>query len=353
MKILLKIISLSFLLLLVNISLLRAQNTKGHLFVANWNLENLYDTMDDPKIDDNEFLPDSAKHWTYERYQTKLKHLARVIEDMNNGKGPDILGVEEVENILVIKELIYKIKTKNRDYITAHIDSPDNRGIDASLIFDRTKLEIDTIIALHVTLPDKWPTRDVLWVRLILKSNMKDTLNVFVNHWPSRIGGEEKSEPNRIAAANVLKAKTDSLLKANENTQVIIVGDFNDEPANKSIRTILGANPFNCGLKKIVPKNELFDLASMLSSKGEGTYLYKTNWNMLDQIIVSGNMINLGNIYYNCDSFSIFKPVYMITKEGDKKGAALSTFEWNTYIGGYSDHYPVTADFIIKGKDKK
>lgn len=170
------------------------------LYIASWNVENLFDTIDDPNKNDSEFLPTSAKEWDFAKLDFKLHNLAQVINYMNNGKGPDILGLQEVENISVVKRLIYKLN--ERDYIVAHRESPDERGIDASLIYDRKVLDIISVDTLLVKLPTNYNTRHILHVTLKHKiTNV--SLHVFVNHWPSRRGGEVKSEPNREAAAKV------------------------------------------------------------------------------------------------------------------------------------------------------
>ena len=153
----------SFLLVLFLPLISNCQNVKRDSFyVANWNLENLFDTIDDPVKDDKEFLPDSPLKWNDEKYEQKLTNLAKVINYMNNGCGPDILAVEEVENINVLKRLIYKLR--DRDYIIAHRDSPDARGIDVGLLYDRSIFDIDSLAAIHVELSNNNPTRDILYV---------------------------------------------------------------------------------------------------------------------------------------------------------------------------------------------
>ena len=313
------------------------------IYVANWNVENLFDTMDDPKTNDSEFLPTSPKEWNQEKFERKLNNLVRVINYMNDGCGPDLLGFEEVENINVLKFLSYKLP--DRDYIIAHRDSPDARGIDASLIYDRSIFDIVEIVPIHVEIPTGYSTRDILHVTLLHKrSNTK--LHVFVNHWPSRRGGEEKSEPNRIAAAKCLRSAVDSLLKLSADTQIIILGDFNDEPNNISIEETLHAKDFNCSDKKF-NSSMLLNLSYKKFSENQGSYLYRTDWNMIDQIIVSQTLDDGKGLEYKCGSFEIVKPEFMIVKSGDRKGGPLATFAGSKYLGGYSDHFPVAAKFYL------
>jgi len=317
---------------------------RDSLYVANWNLENLFDTADDPNKNDEEFLPGSKKEWNDYRFEKKIYNLTRVINYMNGGCGPDILAVEEVENIIVLKKLTYSLKS--RDYVIVYRNSPDERGIDAALIYDRSIFMIDSVAALHVELPTKYPTRDILHVVLIHKKS-KNKIHVYVNHWPSRRGGEAKSEPNRIAAASVLKASLDTLSQTAPNSRVIIIGDFNDNPNNESIVKTLGTESYDC-TQAGLPKENLVNLAYKKFEDGEGSYLYRSKWDMIDQIILSKSLFEKNKIMYSCNSFEIIKPDFMVFKEGKRKGGAIPTYEGNLYIGGYSDHFPVGAKFFVK-----
>jgi hypothetical protein len=317
------------------------------LYIANWNVENLFDTDDDPLINDSEFLPNGKKEWTEDRLERKLNNLTHVINYMNNGCGPDIIGFEEVENINVLKRLIYKLPGRN--YIMAHRDSPDARGIDACMFYDRSIFDIIDLVPITVKIPTGHSTRDILHVTLKHKK-YGDIIHVFVNHWPSRLGGEKKSERNRIAAANILRTTVDSLFTNEDKSQIIIIGDFNDEPNNESIEKVLSAKNFYCG-KPLDDKIELLNLSYKSFLNNEGSYLYGSDWNMLDQIIVSQELYDNKGLDYKCDSFEIVKPEFMQIKTGDKAGAPLSTYKGSKYLGGYSDHFPVAAKFyFMKGK---
>lgn len=329
---------------------LSAQSKKNDtLFVASWNLENLFDTVHDVGKSDKEFTPDAPKHWTEKRLETKLHHLARVINAMNDGKGPDLLGVCEVEHKYLLGKMI-KEYFKDKNYKVAYRESPDNRGIDNGLIYNSDKFKLLSVSADTIHLQDGWPTRLILNANLIF--NDRDTLHIFVNHWPSRIGGTEKTEPNRIKAAKTLMRQLSkiSYLKS----KIIILGDFNDDPTNISIVKTLDAEPFICDSmsqnnKINFVKFQLFNLAYESANKGLGTYRYRKDWNMLDQLIVSNNLIN-GDIRYICGTFRIFKPYYLVEHSGYYEGTAFPTYGGNKYLGGYSDHFPITSKFLIESK---
>lgn len=312
-------------------------------YVASWNVENLFDVLDDPYINDSEFLPESEKEWTEDKFQKKLSNLAQVINYMNDGCGPDILGLIEIENINVLKWLIYKFK--DRDYVIVHRDSPDQRGIDNALIYDRTLFGIVDVDTVRVDIPTITPTRYIL--HTILKHLKTDqSIHFFVNHWPSRSGGEVKSEPNRIAAAETLKRTIDRVRTEDPDAKIILMGDFNDDPNNKSVEQVLGAKNFECDDQFI--NNEILNLSYKKFSSGEGSYLYGAKWNMIDQMMISSSLFKDEVIQYDCGSYEVIKPEFMIIQEGDRKGAPLRTYAGSRYLGGYSDHFPVGARFIFK-----
>ncbi|MFA3781870.1 endonuclease [Melioribacteraceae bacterium 4301-Me] len=321
-------------------------NSNKFIYIANWNVENLFDTIDDTTKNDDEFLPSSKKKWTEEKFLKKIDNLSQVIHFMNDGKGPDIIGLEEVENMSVMKFIVYKFT--NRDYIIVHRDSPDPRGIDVGLIYDRNIFDILHVNKIPVLLPNNEPTRDILHVTLKYKHG-NDSLHIFVNHWPSRRTGKETSEVKRNTAAQILKEKVDSVLQIDTKNKIIILGDFNDEPIDNSILDVLKADTSNCSDLLQPADNKLYNLAYHDYKLKLGTYLYKNNWNLLDQIIISGSLLNNNGISYFCDSFEIIKPDFMkVDKESDVSGP-IPTYIGNKYIGGYSDHFPVGALFKYLG----
>lgn len=341
------------LILLINLiflsSLSYSQNKEDTLFIAFWNLENLFDTIDDPEKNDEQFLPDGKYEWTNERLDIKLNHLARVIRSMNNSKGPDLLGVSEVEHQSMLDSLTTRY-LDDMNYKIAYVESPDKRGIDNGLIYNPNIFELLSVKGDTVHLKNNWPTRPIVNVKLLYKS--VDTLSVYINHWPSRSRGRELSEPNRIAAASTLRKSVDEEFALNPNAKIIIIGDFNDEPTNISILETLNANPFKCDSIKTEysfnTKDELFNTSYQDYEDGLGTYKYRDDWNMLDQIIISGDLIANKDFYYICNSFNIYKPNFMVTHSGKYKGTAFPTYGGRQYLGGYSDHFPVTAKFLIQ-----
>ncbi len=312
------------------------------VYVANWNLENLFDTKNDANKNDEEFTPEGRKHWNEQKLNLKLKHLAKVVSLMNNAKGPDLLGVEEVEHKALLEKLLGLVVV-GKTYGIAYAESPDKRGIDNGLIFNEGLFKLISVKTIRVDLPSGYPTRYILHVKLKAANN--SIVHVFVNHWPSRRGGLHRSQPNRVKAAEELFRAIKSILSKNRNSFIIALGDFNDEPTNYSIKKVLSAAPVNCNKPNL--NSALFNLAYRLKIKGMGTYLYRKHWNMLDQIIVSRGIIEKNSFNYECGSFGIFKPKFVIEKTGRYKGAILPTFGGRKYLGGYSDHYPVFAKFFI------
>lgn len=332
--------------LLINIFLLLFNSSTSYcqkkieLFVANWNVENLFDTIDDPIKDDSEFLPSAEKQWTQDRLKSKFDKLTTVIRSMNNWKGPDILGIQESENQEVLESWITEYFT-DKYYKVAYAESPDNRGIDVGLVYNADIFSFLSLNADTIILPDKYPTRLVLTVNLLSKNY--DTLHVIVNHWPSRRGGEKESEENRIIAAQVASKAADRYLAFNQNANILILGDFNDEPDNKSLTENLMAEGWECQNGTTNVESFLFNLSYKKFKEGEGSYLYRSDWNMLDQIIISKGLAE----NYICNSFEVYKPAFMVTQSGRFKGAAFPTYGSGKYLGGYSDHFPVIAKFRL------
>ncbi len=322
------------------------------LTVAFWNLENLFDTIDDPQKNDEEFLPGGAKQWNEERLERKFYNLSRVIRSMNDGNGPDILGVCEVEHKYLLDSLISK-HLFDKNYISISPDAPDERGIQTGIIFNSSKFDLLEIYSDTVILDQSINTRLILGVKLRLKH--QDTLYVFVNHWPSRRGGEKESEIRRIKAARTLKKRIEHILDNNKYAKIIVMGDFNDEPTNNSILNYLKAKPVICDSVEMIQEissaednSDLFNLSYHSFSIGEGSYKHQDNWNMLDQIIVSRELLIGNKVRYLCNSFQVYKPEFMITKTGKYQGTPFPTYGGNRYLGGYSDHFPVIAKFILE-----
>ncbi|HAL92570.1 MAG TPA: hypothetical protein DCM68_06045 [Verrucomicrobia bacterium] len=342
-----KATALLFLAGLFAASWAAANETAPAFYVANWNVENLYDTVDDPDNEgDDEFLPGNpVTRWTPARYETKLDNLARVIQGMNGGNGPDILGIEEVENADVVRDLLDKLAGKS--YGIVHVDSPDPRGIDTALIFNRAHFSLLESHTYEIELKWRHTTRDIL--HAVLEDRDGQKLHALVNHWPSRGGGIEVTEANRIEAARTLSRAVEGIFRREPAARVVVLGDFNDEPTSRSIRTVLDVKPYPSQEGYVADK--LYNLASRKSSKGQGSLAHSfrgdIEWRMYDQIMASGALLQSADIEEDEISFWIDKPEYMQEKKGEDKGSPVPTFEdRDDYLGGYSDHYPVGARFV-------
>lgn len=304
-----------------------------------YNLENLFDTVDDPTINDEEYLPEGGNKWNEDKYQSKIANMSKVIADM--AYGVDILGVCEIENRKVLEDLVNSPKLKTKNYQIIHFDSPDRRGVDVALIYRKSAFTPFAIKKINFDNPEdpNFKTRDILWVKGLY---LGDTLHVAVNHWPSRRGGKETK---RLIAAQILRDNVDSVQRINPNAKIVLMGDFNDDPTNKSIKKILQASSKN----KLESPEILFNASGKTFKKGYGTLTYRGAWNLFDQIIISQSLMknNSSNFFYVPDSFNIFAADYMRDAKGDNKNAPLRTHSRGVYKNGYSDHYPV---FIIIGK---
>ena len=326
-----------------------AQQDSNILYVAHWNLENLFDTIDDAQKNDEEFAAGNAKDWNEERLDKKMYNLSRVIRLMNDGNGPDLMGVCEVEHQYLLDTLISKFLS-DKTYNTAYLESPDYRGIDNGIIYNSDKLKLLSLSGDTVDIGADLSTRLILGGSFLYENT--DTIYFFVNHWPSRRGGEEASEEKRIQAAKTLRHRVESLLNINQNSNIIIVGDFNDGPTNVSIIEYLKAQPFFCDSINVEGYQEdiltdLFNLSYKSWYDGEGSYKYKDQWNMIDQIMISKNLLIGNEINYICNTFEVFKPSLMITRTGKFQGTPFPTYGGSRYLGGYSDHFPVAAKFRI------
>lgn len=322
-------------------------NQKGpeHFKIAFYNVENLFDTIDDPNIHDEEFTPGSKLQWDEKKYVTKLNHTARVLSAIDSMNLPVIIGLAEVENLGVLKDLTTKTKLSKGDYDIIHFDSPDERGIDVALLYRSEYFMPMHARPYHLTFDfDKTDrTRDMLYVKGV--AGKEDTLHIFVDHWPSRSGGQEKSDPKRRAAAALVKTVVDSIFSSNPDANIIIMGDLNDNPTNGSVTEVLGAKAVNGNIKS----DELYNLALRKFENGEGT-LYWRSWDLFDQMIVSGNVLNGTNSPYKLESddIGIFKKDWMLYERRDGTKVPNRTAGRDSYYGGYSDHLPVYIEFTLK-----
>jgi len=317
-----------------------------------YNTENLFDTINDPKTQDDEFTAKGKLHWTPERYEIKIKNIARVIADVAPKKLPDIIGLSEIENRSVLEDIIHTGKLRKEKYGIVHEDSPDKRGIDVALLYKKKVFHY----LKHHSIPIHFP-RDTIKVRDILYVKGKvdgEIFHIFVNHWKSRSGGEKATEQKRVYSAVVLRRSIDSILTFDPGAHILIMGDFNDEPTNMSIMQILGAT----NKRKNTGPRDLYNLMyDMHNLHDTGTYSYKGHWNMLDQIIISYNLLqeqNRKGWHTNYEGGHIFSEEWMLYNN-PKAGMNVPnrTYGGPNYYGGVSDHLPVFCIFTKLPPEKK
>jgi predicted extracellular nuclease len=321
--------------------------------ISFYNLENLYDTVDNPITNDEEFLPQGVRNYNTAIYTDKLKNLATVISQIGteiNPDGPAILGVAEVENDTVLKDLVRHKLIEKRNYKIVHYDSKDIRGVDVGLLYNPTYFTVEASDKLFVQLPggskDAYYTRDILWVKGKLDG---ETIHIYVNHWPSRVGGEQRSAPAREAAAQVCRDHIDSIARHEPNPKVIIMGDLNDDPINASVSAVLNAK----GKERDVRAGGLFNPWTELYRKGFGTLAYQDAWGLFDQIIISYPWLRKDQAGFYFYQQQIFNREYLVENKGRYKGYPMRTWDGNTYRGGYSDHFPTYLVMLKLSEEKK
>ena len=328
-----------FLLLTVNVMAQPKQQFKVAV-VSFYNLENLFDTLDNPMVNDEEFLPSGPRNYNGIIYRDKLGKLATVISQIGtemNPDGPAVLGVAEVENDTVLNDLVKQPLIAKRGYKVVHYDSKDARGVDVGLLYNPKYFTVINSDKLFVQLPggskDAYYTRDILWVKGSMDGEI---VHIYVNHWPSRVGGEERSAPAREAAAKVCKEHVDSVMKSEPAAKVIIMGDLNDDPNNVSVAGILNAK----GKPKDVRAGGLFNPWWEMYKKGYGTLAYQDAWGLFDQIIISHPWLDKDQPGFFFYKQNVFNKEYLVENMGRYKGYPMRTWDGNTYRGGYSDHFP-------------
>ena len=329
-----------------------AQEEKQYLIntVAFYNVENLFDYEKDSITFDGEWTPDGENHWTKELYEAKLANMARVISEIGadvSGSPPALIGVCEVENRRVLEDLLNQASLVEKEYGMVHFDSPDRRGIDVALLYKKklfvpTHYKIFELILYNDTDRSKRIyTRDQLLV-----SGMFDgeKVHIIVNHWPSRSGGEARSRPKRIRAAELNKRIIDSLFSDDPYAKIITMGDFNDDPTSPSIKKTLKTKSKrdNLNLK------ELYNPMEVMHKQGMGTLAYQDSWNLFDQIIISTELTKKDYSSYRFYKAGIFNKTYLQTASGRYKGYPFRSYA-NGFTGGFSDHFPVFI-YLIKEK---
>ncbi|WP_139249781.1 endonuclease/exonuclease/phosphatase family protein [Mariniphaga anaerophila] len=306
-----------------------------NMTVVFYNVENLFDVENEPGKSDGEFTPDGQKNWDETRYQKKLSDISNVISGINEGDLPEIVGLCEVENEKVVRDLVQTGLLAKGNYEVVHHESPDFRGIDCALAYRPEEFKVLSHSAVPVSFEDdpNPATRDILYVKG--RTRNREEFHVFVNHWPSRIGGVDKTEPKRVAVARVLKSKIDSVMSRNAKAHIIVMGDMNDDPDKKSLSEVLGANAPS------TPDAVLVNLMFPDFNNGKGTYNYRGNWNMLDNMIVSPGLLDSKGFRCVEEKGHIFHEEWMEHRSRNKEMSPNRTYGGPNYYGGVSDHFPV------------
>ena len=320
-----------------------------------YNLENLFDTINNNGVYDKEYSPDGPRQWNGTKYWQKQHNMAYAISQMevkgSPAEGPVIIGVSEIENITVLQDLVRQPELKDRRYQIVHHDSPDRRGVDVGLLYNPRFFKVLNVTNQRINkyLPEDrredFRSRDQLCVTGMLAG---EKVSVLVNHWPSRLGGEEASSNLREAAGRMARATIDSLLLDDPNQGIIFMGDLNDDPQNRSCSEALGAKK---EIKDCTEPGSCFNPWWNILNKGIGTLGYKGNWNLFDQIIFTNYFLR------NYDSkdkptltFSraeVLNRKFLRGDEGDRQGYPLRTFSAGIFMNGYSDHFP-TMIYLVK-----
>ncbi len=333
-----KVVLVSVFSLIVNIGQLHTRSFEGSgtgetYKIVFWNLENYFDPFDDPATSDDEFTPTGEKRWSWKKFVKKRNDIAKVIISLGVDNYPALIGFAEVENRFVIDQLVRSSPLAMLDYGIIHRDSPDERGIDVAMLYKRSLFRpLKTDFYRISNRDSSLKTRLILYAKGVLEE--LDTVHVFVNHWPSKLGGESVSRPKRESAARTLRLVCDSILTVNSRANIIIMGDFNDTP-DSGLFTSSFINP--------PQSHPLVNLASSLKAKGVGTIKYKTEWELIDMFIVSLNLLDKNEpIFCPDNAMQIYKPPFLL--EDDRIYLGKKPFRCLTgprYNGGVSDHLPI------------
>lgn len=286
-----------------------------------YNVENLFDTIDDPNKNDNEFLPSYKKGWNQERYNTKIKHINQIIDSIDTT--PLLVGLVEIENKFVLESILSE-SSAMQSYGIAHFESGDFRGIDCALLYDFEKLTLKHSAPIRYILPgkDDFSSRDILYAKF---SSKNQDLHVYVNHWPSRRNGEKESEPNRLTASRAAQKHIDSIINSDKKARIVFMGDLNDYPSNTSVQEIQER------LEPIITE-DLNDLG--------GTHAYRGEYSVLDHILISSSLNKRKGFRYEKNSAQIYCPEFLrSTYKGNV--VPFRTYGGSKYLDGYSDHFPV------------
>lgn len=332
---------LVFLIIFISGKIFSQQNNQ-EASILFYNVENLFDIYNNPETNDDEFTPKGDRRWTYKRFDKKLQAISKVILNASGWNPPELVALCEIENHYALDKLLSQTPLKSYPYQIIHKESPDPRGIDVALLYNENDfypLEYQYIpIRTENDLIIK--SREILYVSGIIKNT--DTLHLFINHWPSRYSGLLESQPLRNLAANTLKAEIELLQKNKINPNIVIVGDFNDQPSDESVLLKLGAIAFPGQIKNF-NSNKVFNLSWNWMEKEPGTLKFQSQWSVFDQIMVTGNLLKTENkIFTRVEWAKIVQLPFLLEKDERYGGTKINrTYIGFNYNGGFSDHLPV------------
>lgn len=314
--------------------------------VAFYNLENLFDTVNDTLTFDDDRTPTGKDNWSIERYWHKINNISKVLSEIGSPdapSSPDIIGLCELENSQVIEDLVNHPNLREKDYGIIHFDSPDERGIDVALLYKRNAFLPTSFASLRLMLNNADDYRDYTRDQLVVGGLLDgEEIHFIVNHWPSRSGGETRSKPFRIEAARLNKRIIDSIIKISPEARIISMGDLNDDPIDDSLKKILKTK----GKLSELGPTDLYNPMEILYKKGVGSLAYRDRWNLFDQIYFTANVAKKTHGSYHFWKAGVYSPAFLIDKKGQYKGYPLRSYAGGNYIGGYSDHFPVYIHLI-------
>jgi len=313
-------------------------NKNDRAGVMFYNVENLFDTITSEFTRDEEFTPAGDKNWNGYRFRKKLNNIYKVIIASGKWNPPVLVGLAEVENQFVLDELIRYTPLGDLGYSYCHYESPDERGIDVALLYRKGFCKLIYSRGIPVIFPDDTldRTRDILMAKLKVFND--NYLYVFVNHWPSRSGGMASTNEKRKCTSKLLSQLVDSILLADCNSNIIIMGDLNDDPDNESVSQLVG-NTYTNGKCAIKLENLMLGFNRNIT----GTLKYNGNWFLFDQVIVSSNLVSgVNGLQIYKESVKIIMEDFMIAPDEKNLGIMpFRTYSGPRYLGGYSDHFPV------------
>jgi len=302
-----------------------------------YNVENLFDTKDDSLTRDEEFLPEGERHWTLERMNRKITRIYQTVVAFGRGEMPAVIGLCEIENREVLEALVYRTPLCRYEYRIAHRESKDARGIDVALLYRPDLFKPDSMAWLTVPLASGETTREILMVRGLLWNDVG--LFFFVNHWPSRYGGAGGSAGKRLAAASTLAVAVKGILAVERDANIILMGDFNDEPGDESLQAINKIIAIEAGKKDFFA-----NLSAKTSFIGlDGTIKHQGTWSVFDQMLVSSSVFSGSNgCHLLGEKADIFKAGFLLEPDRSHSGVMpYRTYVGPSYHGGFSDHLPV------------